>query len=98
MTDGRDEYKTFLGAHNSNAERKWVNLYTNEELTYTQWSFGQPDNVGNAEKVAEMWTSNGDWNDIDLSSDNDRGTMCISKGIHKQYESNRTRCQNFRLF
>ena len=74
-------FKTYLGAHNSNDERKWVNLYTNEELTYTQWSFGQPDNVGNNEKVAEMWSSNGDWNDIDLTSDYLRGIMCISKGF-----------------
>merc|ERR1712131_262076 len=67
----------FLGAHNSNAERKWVNLYTDEEITYNQWSVNQPDNAGNAEKVAEMWTDNGDWNDITLTNSDDRGLICI---------------------
>ena len=59
-----DSKRIFLGAHNSNDERKWVNLYTNEEIIYSQWSINQPDNTG---KVAEMWTDNGDWNDISLS-------------------------------
>ena len=69
--------RIFLGAHNGNDERKWVNLYTNEEMTYNQWSAGQPDNAGNAEFVAEMWTDNGDWNDINLQNSDNRGLMCI---------------------
>ena len=39
---------------NSNENREWVNLYTNEAIDYNEWSDGQPDNVGNVENVAEM--------------------------------------------
>ena len=69
--------RIFLGAHNSNNERKWVNLYTNETITYNQWSTSQPDNAGNAEKVAEMWSDNGDWNDLTLTYSDYRGLLCI---------------------
>ena len=66
----------FLGAHNSNVDREWVNLYTGDAMTYNQWSAGQPDNADNAEKVAKMWTDNGDWNDITLTNVNE-GLLCI---------------------
>ena len=64
--------RIFLGAHNGNADREWVNLYTGDAMTYNQWSAGQPDYAGNAEKVAEMWTDNGDWNDLTLTNGNVR--------------------------
>ena len=70
--------RIFLGAHNGNDDREWVNLYTNAAMTYNQWSAGQPDNAGNAEKVAEMWTDNGDWNDITLTNSDNRGLLCIN--------------------
>ena len=77
-TFATSQKRIFLGAHNSNANRNWVNLYTNETMTYNQWSTGLPDNAGNAEKVAEMWTANGDWNDISLTNRDYRGLLCIN--------------------
>ena len=75
--------RIFLGAHNSNDDRKWVNLYTNETMNYNQWSTGLPDNAGNVEKVAEMWTDNGDWNDISLTNRDYRGLLCIKVDYEK---------------
>ena len=71
--------RIFLGAHNANNERKWVNVYTNEEMKYNQWSVigSQPDNTGNVEKVVEMWSTNGDWNDMSLTYENHRALICI---------------------
>ena len=68
--------RIFLGSHNSNDNRTWVNLYTNDAINYNQWFKGQPDNDGNAEKVAEM-LSNGEWNDLSLSRTDNRGVICI---------------------
>ena len=67
------QYTTFLGAYNSNDEGKWVNLYSNEEITYSQWSANQPDN---AEKVAEI-SDNGKWNDVNLTNKYYHGLVCI---------------------
>ena len=72
--------RIFLGAHNSYDKRNWVNLYTNETITYNQWSTGQPDNAGNTEKVAEMWSDDGDWNDISLENIDYRSLLCINVG------------------
>merc|ERR1711917_159772 len=61
----------FLGAHNGNADREWVNLYTGDAMTYNQWSAGQPDNANNAAKVARIWTGDTiqyEWNDTSLTN------------------------------
>ena len=77
LSNDTNSKRIFLGAHNSNNDRKWVNLYTNKTIFYKQWSLSQPDNAGNVEKVAEMWSDNGDWNDITLTNSDYRGLLCI---------------------
>ena len=77
LASGDRTQRIFLGAHNGYAEREWVNLYTGDAMTYNQWSAGKSDNYNNAVKVAEMWTDNGDWNDITLTNLDNRGLLCI---------------------
>ena len=71
--------RAYLGAHNQNDDREWVNLYTNDAITYSSWSLNQPDNAGNIEIIAEMWTSGGDWNDITVNHGGTRSVVCIKK-------------------
>ena len=69
--------RAFLGASNSNEERTWTNIYTGEPIEYTKWSLNQPDNIARKEYAAEMWSSNGDWNDITFTDSRVRTLICI---------------------
>ena len=69
--------RAYLAASNSNEERTWTNIYTGEPIDYTKWSLNQPDNIAGKEYVAEMWSSNGDWNDVTLTDNTMRSLICI---------------------
>ena len=73
--------RAYLAASNSNEERTWTNIYTGEPIDYTKWSLNQPDDIAGKEYVAEMLSSNGDWNDITFTDSNRRTLICIKDTV-----------------
>ena len=70
---------------------QWV---TSEEVTYTNWSDGEPSNDGGGEHYAEMWP-NGTWNDnyydayfrfvVELVFSNDSSEVYFEKEDYADY-------------
>ena len=56
----------WIGLSDVMEEGSWVWMISNtpiESGVYTNWSPGQPDNIQNDENCAEIWPTNGQWND-----------------------------------
>ena len=59
----------WLGGTDENSEGNWE-WVTGEEWSYTNWSWGQPDNMSGIENYLHLYTSNKTWNDMVLDGGN----------------------------
>ena len=59
--DSLDAFNVWIGFTDEEEEGNWQ-WVTGEEVTYTNWAEGEPNNGGGEEHYAEMW-ADGTWND-----------------------------------
>ena len=59
--DSLDAFNVWIGFTDEEEEGNWQ-WVTGEEVTYTNWADGEPNNGGGEEHYAEMW-ADGTWND-----------------------------------
>ena len=65
ITNSSSKKNMWIGAYPKNGNMIWI---TNEELSYTNWASGEPNNVFNMQNAVMMYTKNasfpaGTWND-----------------------------------
>ena len=64
----------WLGATDIQSEGVWIWNSSGSALTYTNWSLGEPQNLGGNENCLHMWLYLGEWNDN--TCDNTLATLC----------------------
>ena len=91
--DSLDAFNVWIGFTDEEEEGNWQ-WVTGEEVTYTNWADGEPNNGGGEEHYAEMW-ADGTWNDtyygnylpfvVELVFSDDSGAVYFEKEDYADY-------------